>query len=64
MLVENRIRRGSRYVLELERNTAFGSEIEGSIAMKIVVARGRRRRWRKPYWDRYRHYHRGYWENY
>jgi hypothetical protein len=32
--------------------------------MKIVIARGRRRRYHKGYYDRYRHYHRGYWEYY
>jgi hypothetical protein len=58
------IRSGSRYVLELERNTAFGSELEGSVTMKLVIARGRRRRYHRGYWDRHRHYHRGYWEWY
>ncbi|MEN3268099.1 MAG: hypothetical protein V7646_4993 [Pseudonocardia sp.] len=31
---------------------------------KIAFQRPPRRRWHKPYYDRFHHYHKGYWENY
>jgi hypothetical protein len=35
-----------------------------SALRKMVAFKPSRRRWHNAYWDRFHHYHKGYWENY